>query len=89
VAAWAAVGEAPLEYLRTMLSHGGAASAELSCNLGPVAGRAQLIHEGLQLLLLVLCPAAMCCIVMVSIFTVKCGASFLLVRPAELSRHTV
>ena len=59
MAAWAAVGEAPLEYLRTMLSHGGAASAELSCNLGPVAGRAQLIHEGLQLLLLVLCPAAM------------------------------
>ena len=53
--ALAAVSKRPLW---SLLSHGGAAGAELSCYLGPVAGRAQLIHEGLQLLLLVLRPAA-------------------------------
>ena len=42
----------------SMLSHGGAIGAELSGDLGPVAGRAQLGHEGLQLLLLFLRPAA-------------------------------
>ena len=55
VTALAAVSKRPLW---SLLSHRGAAGAELSCYLGPVAGRAELIHEGLQLLLLVLRPAA-------------------------------
>ena len=41
-----------------MLCHGGASGAEPGCYLRPVASRAQLVHEGLQVSIFVVCPAA-------------------------------